>query len=268
MAGESHPGWQLLFEDGQLATGDNWAKKLADNDSISMNLELRWQSQDFISQPPGPGVAQAPQSANQNALSPFAISYPGYGTSSYGGAVPPPSPYPLAPSSYTPQPFVLGPYSLPGPHPYLIPSYPAAPPSAISDAPPTKRLTLEIKETELRELVDKMAKLRDELLNGRPSEHLLQQAEKLARLEAELHLQRRADEEKAAIAAHRADMEKEARKREQVAKEAELQHRALKELSPVEFTDCFDRYFKLPYIYCMNWLVMDLNPLFPGFSAY
>jgi len=268
MAGDSHPGWQLLFEDGQLATGDNWAKKLADNDSISMNLELRWQSQDFISQPPGPVVAQAPQSANQNALSPFAISYPGYGTSSYGGAVPPPSSYPLPPSSYTPQPFIPGPYPLPGPHPYLIPSDPAAPPSAISDAPPTKRLTLEIKETELRELVDKMAKLRDELLNGRPSEQLLQQAEKLARLEAELHLQRRADEERAAIAAHRADMEKEARKRDQVAKEAELRHRALKELSPVEFTDCLDRYFKLPYIYCMNWPVMDFNPLFPGFYGY
>jgi hypothetical protein len=63
-------------------------------------------------------------------------------------------------------------------------------------------------------------------------------------------------------------MEKEARKREQVAKEAELRHRALKELSPVEFTDCFDRYFKLPYIYCMNWPVMDLNPLFPGFYGY
>jgi hypothetical protein len=78
--------------------------------------------------------------------------------------------------------------------------------------------------------------------------NLLQQAEKLARLEAELHLQRRADEERAAIAAHRADMEKEARRRDQVAKEAELRHRALRELSPVEITDCFDRYFKLPYI--------------------
>jgi hypothetical protein len=42
MADETRPGWELLFEDGQPATDDNWAKRLAANDFITMNLELRW----------------------------------------------------------------------------------------------------------------------------------------------------------------------------------------------------------------------------------
>jgi hypothetical protein len=263
MASESRPGWQLIFEDGQLATADNWAQRLATKDSIYINLELRWESQDFIPQSLGPGIGPGPQPATKNALSPFAISHPRYGTSSYGGAASTPSPYPLQSVPHTPQPYISGLHSFPGSQPYMIQYPPPAPRSAGSDIPHPKRLTLEIKETELRELVEKMAKLRDELLNGRPSEQQLQQAEKLARLEAELRFQRRADEERAAIAARRTDMEREAQKREEAEKEIELRRQALKELDPVEFTDCLGRYFRLPYMYCMDWPVIDLNLHFP-----
>jgi hypothetical protein len=142
--------------------------------------------------PPGPRVTQGPLSTNQNSLSPFGVPYPGYGVPSYGGAA-------TAASSYTPQQFLSSQYSLPYHQPYLTPSYPPpGPPSTESDVSHPQNLALEEKETELEDLIKKIAKLKGELLNWKPSGQLLYQAEKLARLEKDLDLQRIIDEERAA----------------------------------------------------------------------
>ena len=86
MADETRPGWELLYEDGKPATDENWGNRLAANDSTTMDLELKWKPLQLL---PQTGSSSAPQvafSTSQNSLSPFGVTYPGYGNSSYGGA--------------------------------------------------------------------------------------------------------------------------------------------------------------------------------------
>lgn len=248
MADETRPGWELLYEDGKPATDDNWGKRLAGNDSITMNLELKWK--------PPPGSSSAPQgvpSTNQNSLSPHGVTYPGYGTSSYGGAAMIPSPYN---PQYTPQQYIPGQYPMPGYRGPLASQLAPAPPSTASDASPKNLPTpknFENELQELKELIEKTVKLREELENPTPSEEQLRQAAELAGLEHELELQQKADEQKDSKEYHE-KMEKADRARLEAESIQEIRRQSLKDLSPIGFTDCMGRYYRIPYGSCMKWL--------------
>jgi hypothetical protein len=262
MADEIRPGWELLYEDGKSATDDNWAKRLAGNESITMNLELKWKP---LQLPPPPGNYTAPQggpSTSQNTLSPYGVAYLGYGTSSYGGAA-------MTPSSYNPQnapqQYIPGQYSTPG---YMESSaplqFPPPPPSTESDVsaknlPTPKGIENELQE--LKELIEKTMKLREELENPKPSEELLLQAAELARLENELELQEKADEQKSSKE-YQEMMEKANRARLAAESVEEIRRQSLKGFSPVRFTDCLGRYYTIPYGSCMKWLACVHTPIF------
>lgn len=197
MADETRPGWELLYDDGKPATDDNWGERLAGNDSITIILELKWKPLQLL---PPPGNSSAPPvvpSTSQNTLLPYGVTYPGCAASSYGGAA-------MAPSSYnpqyTPQLYIPGQYPMSGYPGSSAPlQFPPPPPSTESAAsskniPAPKNIENELRE--LKELIEKTVKLRDELENPKPSEELLRQAAELDRLETELELQRIVDEQR------------------------------------------------------------------------
>jgi hypothetical protein len=236
MADSTRPGWELLLEDGEPATGDNWAERLAANDSITMNLELRWKSLPLLPPPPAASVHQGA------GYGPYAPTP----TPGYSGATVTPSgytgygPYAPTPSGYASRPFSTGPYPQQFYQPYLATYYPApAPPSTVSDiahpARSTQEKLLESKKAELEELKEKTVKLRVELSIRDLAETRAKEAAEASRIEEE--------EKKRA---------------------AKLRPQELKELKPIEFTDCMDRYFKFPYISCLTWPVCTLNSLLPN----
>jgi len=266
MADENRQGWELIYEDGKPATDDNWGKRLAGNDSITMNLELKWKPLQLL---PPPGSSSAPQGATsttQNTLSPYGLTYPGYATSTYGGAAMTPSSYN---PQYTPQQYIPGQYTMPGYPGTLTPSQiPPAPPSNASDAS-TKNLptakSMENELQELKELIEKTVKLREELENPTLSEELLRQAAELAVLENELELQRQADELKDSKE-YQEEMEKADRARLEAESIEEIRRQSLKDLSPIGFTDCVGRYYTIPYGFCTKWLACVYTHILTQFT--
>lgn len=267
MAEDTRPGWELVFEDGQPATDDNWAKRLAANNLITMNLELRWKSPLLLPPPPGPGGYKGPLSTTQTALSPFGVSHPGYGpygvipNSSFGGLTP-------NPFSYTPQSYTPGSYPQLGyPASYMATPYPVpAPPSSVSDVSRPARTTqpklLKSKEDELEELIEKTDKLKAKLSGQDLSEAQVKDIAYLAHLELELYKVEKSSLERAARA-RKEKAEREALEREvaeRVEEVRQFRHQMLKELHPIEFTDCLSRYFKFPFVSCQSWPVCILYP--------
>ena len=262
MADETRPGWELLYDDGKPATDDNWGERLAGNDSITIILELKWKPLQLL---PPPGNSSAPPvvpSTSQNTLLRYGVTYPGYAASSYGGAA-------MAPSSYnpqyTPQLYIPGQYPMSGYPGSSAPlQFPPPPPSTESDAssknlPTPKNIENELQE--LKEWIEKTVKLREELENPKPSEEVLRQAAELARLENELELQRKAEEQRSSKE-HQERMEKADRARLEAESVEEIRRQSLKDLSPIGFTDCLGRYSTIPYVSCMKWPACFHTPFF------
>jgi len=259
MADETRSGWELLYEDGKSATDDNWAQQLAGNDSITMNLELKWKAFQLL---PPPGTSGAPHGApstSQNTLSPYGVAYPGYGNSGHSGTAMKPSSYK---PQYAPQQYVPGRYTMPGyPGPSALSQPPHAPPSTASDGSSKRLLSPEAFDNdlqELKDLIEKTAKLRVELENPTLSEELLRQAAELADLETELELQRKAEEQNHATESQENMVVVDPARREAESIE-ELRRESLRAFSPIDFTDCVGRHYKIPYVSCMNWLACFIS---------
>jgi hypothetical protein len=105
----------------------------------------------------------------------------------------------------------------------------------------------------LEEWIEKTDKLRSEFSNQELSEAQAKEAAFLAHLRQRLYIEQKTSEERVMLAEKR-KAEREEREREMQEQAAAI--RALKELPPIEFTDCVGRYFKFPFISSRSWPVL------------